>query len=336
VSDLIRTCDVPADRLVTGTVEEFLGLLGGPTWVHLQGKDRSRTRAVATLLHGNEPSGVRALHRFLKSGGRPATDVLALVAAVATALQPPGFAFRMLPGARDLNRCFAGPYSGPEGLLAREILDELLAAEPEALVDLHNTSGSGPAYGVGTRLNPICLAVTSMFASQYVLTDIRLGSLMEATEDAFPTVTIECGGAGSAAADELAFNGLQRFLCSESLLAVAPAGHEVVVLEHPVRIRLAPGARIAYSHAPVGNRTLTLRNDIDRFNSTVLRANEPIGWTNELTALTAAGSAGLTPLDELFEVRGGRLYAKRALRLFMATTDVRSAEADCVFYVVAA
>ena len=334
MSHLIRTWEVPADRHVGDTVKDFLCLLGGPCWIHLAGKDRSRTRSITTLLHGNEPSGARALQRFLKDGDRPATDVLALVAAVKTALEPPGFAYRMLPGARDLNRCFAGPYSELEGMLAREILDGLQAARPEALVDVHNTSGSGPAYGVGTRLSPACLAITSLFASQYVLTDIRLGSLMEATADAFPTVTIECGGARSAAADEVAFNGLQRFLCGESVLSATAASRDVVVLKHPLRVCLGPGASIAYSQAPVAGRTLTLRDDIDRFNSTVLPPHEIIGWTNELGALNAAGSPGLTHVEELFDVRSGRLRAKRALRLFMATTEARIAEDDCVFYVV--
>ena len=44
-------------------VEEFLRALGGPACLFLRGQDRSRTRALVTLLHGNEPSGAIALHR---------------------------------------------------------------------------------------------------------------------------------------------------------------------------------------------------------------------------------------------------------------------------------
>jgi len=330
---LIQLWETPAGGEVGETAEDFLRLLGGPRWIHLRGKDRSRTRAVATLLHGNEPSSLRALHRLLKESCRPATDILVLVAAVEAAREAPGFAHRMLPGTRDLNRCFAGPFTDAQGILAREILDGLKAGRPEALVDVHNTSGSGPAYGVGTRLEPPCLAITSLFAPRYVLTDIRLGSLMDATADLCPTATIECGGARSSAADDVALRGLERFLCSESVLAT-PGGRDVVVLEHPRRIRLAPGAQLAYSQAPVAGRTLTLRSDIDRFNSTVLPAGELIGWTNELGVLSAAGGRGFTPLGELFEVSNGRLCATRALQLFMATTDARMAEEDCVFYVV--
>ncbi len=47
----------------------------------------------------------------------------------------------MLPGARDLNRCFVPPWSGPEGELAAEALRLLREAGCEALVDLHNNTG---------------------------------------------------------------------------------------------------------------------------------------------------------------------------------------------------
>jgi Succinylglutamate desuccinylase / Aspartoacylase family len=331
---LIRTWESPARGDVGDTVEDFLHLLGGPACIHLTGRDRTRTRAMTTLLHGNEPSGVRALHRFLKEGRQPTTDVVALVASVSAALEPPGFAHRMLPGRRDLNRCFAGPGADFEGRLAREIVQRLKDARPEAFIDLHNTSGSGPAYGVGTRVDPARLAMTSLFASHYVLTDIRLGSLMEATEDDFPTVTLECGGARNSMADRVAFEGLDRFLCTESLLEAAAARGDVTVLEHPVRVRLAAGAHVAYSNAPVASRALTLRNDIDQFNSVVLPSSEPIGWINKLEVLTAPDGSGVECLRTLFEIRDGRLHARGPLRLFMATTNERIAEEDCLFYAI--
>ena len=57
-----------------GDLPGFLGMLGGPTLIRLAGRDGSRTRVVTTLLHANEPSGVRAVLRYLREGERPATD----------------------------------------------------------------------------------------------------------------------------------------------------------------------------------------------------------------------------------------------------------------------
>jgi succinylglutamate desuccinylase/aspartoacylase family protein len=331
---VIGTWEFRANHDIGETPEEFLRILRRPTWIRVAGRDRRRTRALTTLLHGNEPSGTRALHRFLKENHEPATNVVALVASVGAALEPPGFVHRTCPGRRDLNRCFSAPYPDAEGELARAIVQELRAARPEALVDLHNTSGSGPAYGVATRLDPVRLSVAARFTDRFVLTDIRLGALMEATEDDFPTVTIECGGARSAAADLIAFEGLSRYFCDDELLEPADAARPMTVVEHPVRIRLASGASLAYADSPVAGRGLTLRKDIDRFNTIALPASVPIGWTQALDVLVALDSRGIERRHEMFAVRGGRLHATEPLQLFMATTNERIAADDCLFYAI--
>ncbi len=329
---MIRHWHAPGGYEVGESADEFLRVLGGPAWLHLAGNDRSRMRAISTLLHGNEPSGVRALHRFLKSGRKPATDVLVLVASVDAALAAPGFAHRTLPGRKDLNRCFADSGLDLDARLARAILGELRTARPEALVDLHNTSGSGPAYGVGIRADPAHLSLTSLFASIYVLTDIRLGALMEVTEDAFPVVTIECGGAHDRQSDEIAVQGMTQYLCAETVLTRADIASSMTVLKHPIRVRLMNGGQVAYARARDASRILTLRDDIDRFNSAILPPREPIGWTDSLDRLTAIDGRGVERREVLLEVRAGRLYAKQALRLFMATTDAHIAMEDCLFY----
>ena len=80
--DLARA-DVPeGDRA-------FLHQLAGPSLLRLGGRDPSRVRVVTTLLHGNEPSGLRAVIRFLRSGDLPATDVLFFIAAGGTGRAAP-------------------------------------------------------------------------------------------------------------------------------------------------------------------------------------------------------------------------------------------------------
>ena len=331
---MIRRWNSPDSTAVGQDAEEFLRLLGGPTWICLAGEDPARTRAVTTLLHGNEPSGTRALHRFLRNGMRPATNVMALVASVDAALAPPGYAHRMLPGRKDLNRCFADAGTDNEARLARAVLADLRAARPEALVDLHNTSGLGPCYGVGTRADPAQLALVSLFSGYHVLTDIRLGTLMEAAEDDWPTVTIECGGARDPRSDEIGYAGLARYLGARSLFGAREGGSAVEVLRHPIRVRLADGAAVAYGSEPAAGAALTLRRDIDRFNSSVLTETDPLGWIAGMDVLTARDGRGVELRDDLLTLHEGRLHARRPLRLFMATTDARIAAEDCLFYAV--
>ena len=68
---------------------EFLKILGKPTWITLDGDDSSRNRAIVTLLHGNEPSGMKAIHQYLLTAERPATNLGIFIVSVEAALHPP-------------------------------------------------------------------------------------------------------------------------------------------------------------------------------------------------------------------------------------------------------
>ena len=140
----------PDPAAIGDSFEAFLRWLEGPACLFISGADDSRCRAFVTLLHGNEPSGARALWRWLREGERPAVNLVCIVASVTAALTEPLFTHRMLPRARDLNRCFRPPFDDAQGRLAEEILELLRLHRPEAVVDMHNTSGSGPSFAVCT------------------------------------------------------------------------------------------------------------------------------------------------------------------------------------------
>jgi predicted deacylase len=230
------------------TVEEFLVKLGEPTFLWLPGLDATRTRAVSTLLHGNEPSGVRALHRWIRKGQQPQVNLLCFIGAIEAALTDPQFSHRCEPKGKDLNRCFRPPFEGTEGTIAQAMLQELHHTQPEALVDMHNTSGRSPAYGVSTLNREIQETLTGVFCDHLIVTDLRLGTLMEATEYDWPTVTIEAGGANDPQADELAFRGFTRYALAKDF---SDFSSPVTVVQHPIRVELQKGATVAYSRAPI-------------------------------------------------------------------------------------
>jgi hypothetical protein len=332
----LRRIDAPGPELLGDAPTALLARLGGPALLRLPGRDRGRTRALATLLHGNEPSGLRALHAWLRGGGTPAVDVLVFVGAVEAALAPPGFAHRMLPGRHDLNRCFRPPFEGAEGALADEALRALRAARPECLVDLHNNTGHNPAYGVTGPLDEACLALVGLFADRVVTSDLRLGTLTEAMATDAPSVTIECGRAGDPAADAVALSGLRRYLERERVTDPSPGAPALRVLEQPIRVTLRPGVSLAFSDTPHPGVDLTVRGDIDRHNFELLLPGVPVGWL---------GRPGLWPIEALdargedvsrawFTERDGLLETRRAVVPIMMTTDARVAASDCLFYVV--
>lgn len=59
-----------------GKVEHWLRELDRATLLRVPGRDRSQTRIVTTLLHGNEPSGVRAIHAWRRAQTANASDIL--------------------------------------------------------------------------------------------------------------------------------------------------------------------------------------------------------------------------------------------------------------------
>lgn len=314
----------------------LLRKLPGPVWSRIPGRDRSRCRALTTLLHGNEPSGLRALLRYLASGATPAVDLLCLLGSVEAARRDPLFSQRVVPGGKDLNRCFREPFSGREGQVARECLGLLRAAKPEALIDLHNTSGRGPAYAVVTELDPAHDALAALFSRRMIVTDLRLGTLTEATTAWFPSVVVECGGAGDPKADEVAYKGLCRYADAET--AGWSAASQLEVFQHPVRIELTPGHRVAFSDEPLAGMDVVLATDLDRFNFGTIAAGEPLGWVGErgVGALQLRSANRIGPADEFLTTRGDQLVATTAFRPLMITTRPEIAESDCLFYAIRA
>jgi hypothetical protein len=331
-ASVLRVLEAPSSRDDwPAEPEAFLRRLAGPAWIHQRGRDRSRSRVVSTLLHGNEPSGTRAVHAWLRSGTTPAVDVAFFLGAVEAALEPPGFSHRVLFGRRDLNRCFLPPWDGAEGALAREVLERVRALAPEALVDLHNTTGHTPAYGVGPRSDAAHLALASLFAERYVHSDLRLGALIEALADELPALVVECGRAGAEASDRVASEGLRRFLEADALPAAAPA---LAVLEEPVRVCLQPGLALRYGEAPDERADLTVDAAVDRHNFETVEAGAVLGWLGAGGSwpFVATRADGAEVSRELFRVRDRVVEARRAFVPIMMTTDPLIAVQDCIFY----
>ena len=336
MSERIRL-DEDLDRsAIPDSPRAFLEALAGPSAFLLPGRDRSRCRAVATLLHGNEPSGLMALHGWLREGAEPAFDALILIVAVETALAPPGFAHRFLPGRRDLNRCFLPPFEGPEGELAGEILRLVREANPECLVDLHNNTGHNPPYGVGPVAGAAELNLVGLFAERFVHSPLRLGALVEATQNDFPSVTVECGRAGDLAAYATARRGLDRYLAGEEIDALRVTAPHMKVLTNPLRVCVRAGVEIDFSDQPDPESDFTVAGDVDRHNFESLLPGVPIGWVrrDDLWPLEVLDGDGKDRSQDYFTLRGKRLETRRAIIPIMMTTCADAAKSDCLFYVV--
>ncbi|WP_217424588.1 M14 family metallopeptidase [Nitrogeniibacter mangrovi] len=316
----------------------MLERLDQPLCITLAGADPRRTRVLVTLLHGNEPSGFIALHRWLREGKRPATHVVCLIASVAAAQLAPRFSHRTVPGARDLNRCFRPPFDiDPPGHLARRLLEVIGSVAPEAVVDVHNTSGAGPSFAVSISADERHRTLASLFTRRLVHTDLRLGALMEISEHLVPTVTIECGGRLDDAAHTVAWAGIDHFFTRDELWADIPDPGAIEVMHNPVRLELTEACTLAYDRAPRTDVPLTLRADIEHLNFGITPAGTHLGWVRGAglrDLFVARNTAHTCVLEDLLCLVGGELRTRRPLKLFMITTHPGIARSDCLFYAV--
>jgi len=328
----IRRFDHPDDALLGETHVEFLKNLGGPAFVTVNGKDRSRRRCIVTLLHGNEPSGLHAVHTLLKDGIKPETDLGIIVSAADAALYEPVLSHRYIPGERDLNRCFKPPVESNQDKLARAILDVIHDFSPEAVIDTHNTSAHSEPFSIAVHQTEENAGLASLFTDSFIILDQSLGTLLEHLDPSIPAITVEFGGFMDPNADWLARESLHRFVATNALTSTNISA--LNYLTHPLRLETRRHLTVTYSSSIDANADLTMINTIDQLNFRRIEPGTPLGWfkDKEHRNLVAADRFGDDQYEKYFDQEEGLLCAHIPITIFMATTDPVVANTDCLLY----
>jgi len=337
-SSPLATLVDPDPTTLGDSVEAFLAGLGQATEIRITGRDPSRWRALIVLMHGNEPSGPIAAWRWLRSGQQPAVDISVFVLAVDAAIEPPGFAHRMLPGKRDLNRCFYPPFDDDDnGRVAGEVLRRVRGRSCEALIDMHNNTGQNPAYGIINKPGLLRLKLVEFFTdSCCVLSDLAVGALTEVIVDEIPSVAIECGHAADPGAHDLALRGIERFVSVNDLELDTELDRDITMFDHPLRVRLRPGVVVCFDDHVHPEYQLTLRSDIDTHNFRTLEPGTVVGWLRDDCdwPFTATGADGREVSHEHFVQSGNELRFATERVPVMMTTNSQVAAQDCLCYLM--
>lgn len=322
---------------IKSTAPGFLNQLKGLAVFDVKGKDPSRTRVVTTLIHGNEPSGFIAGHLWLRSGKIPTTNVRMIFCNTEAAQQRPIFTRRYVGQSEceDLNRYFGKnkENADPELLQrAQAIRQAIEEVDPEAIIDLHNTSGLSSAFAVAVNDNAQMLDLTSLFADKLIITGLGVGALMEVKFNA-PVITIECGGANELMSHQVATEGLDTYFTQDQLFGQREK--EVSLHYNPIRIELTNDASVGYASHKLLSADITLIPDIEQFNRQPTPVGEFLGWFNGEgpLPLRAVDEKKQCQIDNLLYCEDGRIYAKQTLQMFMATTNRDIASNDCITYV---
>lgn len=322
---------------IKSTAPGFLHQLEGLTVYDIKGKDTSRTRVVTTLIHGNEPSGFIAGHLWLRSDKIPTTNVRMIFCNTEAAQQRPIFTRRYVGQSEceDLNRYFGKPKPNADPALlnrAAAIRQAIEEVNPEAIIDLHNTSGLSPGFAVGVNDSEVMQSLTALFADKLIVTGLGVGSLMEVPFDA-PVITIECGGANELMSHQVATDGLNSYFTQDELFTNRE--RDVTLHYNPIRIEVHDDTEIAYASHKLLSADITMIPDIEQFNRQPTPAGEFLGWFNGegTLPLRAVDEKKQCQIDNLLYCEDGRIYAKQTLQMFMATTNRDIASNDCITYV---
>jgi hypothetical protein len=313
------------------TAMDFLNSLTGPSVLHLPGC-HDETRVITTLLYGDEPSGLLAIHQLLLEGFTPYANTKIILASVCAAQTIPMFSQRQLKGQVDLNRCFRPPYDAKEGKLAKQIIDLIVDLSPSCVIDLHDTPSTSPPLAITSHLGKQELALGSYFSHYLLHSNIPLGSIME-VPFCCPVVTVEAGGDTKNASVHCLYKGLKSLLSSPSPWRVQ---QKIEIIQEPKRLEIHSSTSVICADKPVFGMNITLHQDIERWNFTVIKPGDVIGWVDHyrLEHFRLCGQQRGETVASYFNADNNALTVTRPLRFFMITKDSAMAKADCLLYFI--
>ena len=326
----LTTNDIPDDA------NDWLASLSSATVIDFIQKDKYPWRVVVTLLHGNEPSGFFALHQLIKQDGfkQLKVNVRFILGSIEAAKyieqehQGP-FSHRYLPGGMDLNRCFGSSSLSQYFLRAQMLASSIRQVKPEAIIDLHNTSGSSPAFTVSCHPKRDYLKLAGLFSDVMIVSHIRLGALMEQQFNC-PVITVECGGAKQERSHEIAMKGLSLFLSQQECNAQT---QNIEIIYQPMRLKLSTDQDIVIGDT-AEDSTVTLRQDIEALNYHENANGCIIGWATEesFKHLFIENSGQTSHVSDYFVLQDNKIVCHRDVRIFMATQKTDIVKNDCLFY----
>jgi succinylglutamate desuccinylase len=182
-------------KLLEVPAEGLHELLGGPTLIHLPGREPAPL-FVSVLLHGNESTGFYAVQALLRDyRSRELPRALSLfIGNVAAASEGQ----RYLDTQPDYNRAWPGTEFAdlPEVRMMQQLVEIMAARRAFASIDVHNNTGINPHYACINRIDNRFLHLAALFSRTVVYFIRPLGVQSMAMSGVCPATTIECGKSG--------------------------------------------------------------------------------------------------------------------------------------------
>ena len=329
---MLNEChDIPGG-LLDAQIEDLQELLGGPTLLHLPGR-QPQPLFVTVLAHGNESTGFYALQSLLKQyrDAELPRALSVLIGNVAAARH----SMRRLDGQPDYNRIWPGTDAADcaEVRMMQQVVDDMRERHPFASLDVHNNTGINPHYACINRVDNRFLQLAALFSRTVVYFIRPLGVQSMAMSSLCPAVTIECGKADQQYGAQHARDFIDACLHMHELPDHPVASHDVDLFHTVAIVKVPDQVSFSFSEEAVD---LRLFGNLDHLNFRELPAGTQLGWLrgDAETSLDVRDDNDQQVFEHYFRIDDGVLRTARAFMPSMFTLDEHIIRQDCLGYLM--
>ncbi len=293
---------------------DFLKWLGDTSIIKTSEEENSEV-IISCLVHGMEPSGYYATHKFLKKIKheeiRLKKPVSFIFVNVKAALKKPYFTHRFLKDQMDMNRIWVdtGEFER-QNFKVFKIKEHIINEKPKLLVDFHNTSAKNPAFIVSptNNLNTIKLASTLV---KNVIQIEWLGTLAKFASNYCDSFVLECGKYNSKKSHEMAYEALEKIMIYQDVMdGKINLGTEILISKNTQKITLPDYTSFNFSKQNTGE-DIVLMPGIENYNFKELKTGTIIGWENKKGTIKS----------DFLEVKDGMIMTTDKEFMFNMLTD---------------
>ena len=309
--------------------KDLLGLLSGPTLMHLKG-DKPEPLFITTLLHGNEDTGLLALQMLLKKylDKKLPRDLIVFIANVTAAAKD----MRHLDNQPDYNRIWPGTdhEDCKETEMMAQVVDIIKARQPFASIDLHNNTGRNPHYGCVNRLSPQYLQLARLFSHTVVYFTTPIGVQSEALAAVCPSVTLECGKVGEVDGIEHACRYLETTMELEHLPAHEPS--DIDLFHTVARVVINDNTNFSFD----GSGDLNINGSIELYNFREIKEGVDFATLHhdQVPVFEVWDDHGNNVFDQFFEIRDCKIVLIKPVMPSMFTKNIEVIRQDCLCYLM--
>ena len=329
--------------IVKSVPEEFLNIhyrdikqiFDRPTLVYLEG-EKEAPLFISVMLHGNEFSGLQIMQEILKKykskdGYRLPRSIWFFIGNVEAA----SLGLRRQDNELDFNRAWPGtpePES-PTAKLISEVMTMITKDDLFAALDLHNNTGKNPPYGCISVVNEKNKYLASFFNHIAMVFHTPKGVSTMAFDDICPAITLECSTPGNPLGIEKAVALIDDLMHMDHFPQKALPSHDLQLVQNNAVLKIAEGIKFGFEEE-ANDFELTLVDNFDRHNFTLLEVGEVFAYTTLTKPLVATSDDGRDITDELISIKDGAISLKKPLMPAMITLDKRIIMQDCLCYLL--